>query len=67
MRALALTALVLVTGSCGFPEYQFPEESSEPAPVPVTYCDPNPCLNEGECVEVDDGHACLCPAGFRGD
>ncbi len=65
MRALALLALVLVTGSCGFPEYQFPEEGS--VPEPMSSCDPNPCLNEGECVEVDGGHACLCPAGFRGD
>ncbi|XP_063601761.1 uncharacterized protein LOC134777826 isoform X2 [Penaeus indicus] len=34
-------------------------------------CEPNPCLNSGICVDIQEGHdgdtfQCLCPYGYRG-
>uniref|UniRef100_A0A8C1SAF5 trypsin n=1 Tax=Cyprinus carpio TaxID=7962 RepID=A0A8C1SAF5_CYPCA len=33
----------------------------------IAPCDPNPCQNNGKCVdEDDDDFECICPDGFRG-
>jgi len=34
---------------------------------PGTPCDPNPCVNGGECVLVGGGFTCECPLGFSGN
>ena len=31
-----------------------------------TQCSPNPCLNVGQCLDVDDGYKCECAHGFKG-
>ena len=33
----------------------------------IDYCDPNPCLNGGECLGDDGGYGCRCPEGFDGE
>lgn len=35
-------------------------------PEVKTSCEYNPCMNNGECVDVSDGYACICPPGFFG-
>ena len=30
-------------------------------------CEPNPCLNGGECVEENGKAKCICPVGYAGD
>ena len=32
----------------------------------VDDCDPNPCLNNGECVDGVNSYVCKCPRGFAG-
>ena len=29
-------------------------------------CRPNPCMNDGQCVETSDGYRCYCKHGFIG-
>lgn len=29
-------------------------------------CQPNPCMNDGACEEIDDDFTCSCRGGFRG-
>ena len=31
------------------------------------FCEPNPCLNGGECKEKEGGYKCRCQSGFTGD
>ncbi|EFO96604.1 CRE-GLP-1 protein [Caenorhabditis remanei] len=35
-------------------------------PYLSTSCEFNPCMNNGRCVDVGDGYACICPPGFYG-
>lgn len=34
--------------------------------TPNDYCHPNPCLNGGSCVQVQDGYDCHCDMQFTG-
>lgn len=29
-------------------------------------CEPNPCQNNGKCVEDEDDFECVCPDGYSG-
>ena len=60
------------------PDVSEPDSGSEPGDAgpdedadvtePVNPCDPNPCLNGGECSVVDVNAAeCACSEGFSGD
>ncbi|KAI8502373.1 hypothetical protein Bbelb_199610 [Branchiostoma belcheri] len=31
------------------------------------YCEPNPCKNNGTCLEFGSAYTCQCPAGYEGD
>lgn len=31
---------------------------------PVDNCQPQPCQNEGECIDEINGYSCSCPAGY---
>ncbi|XP_065894448.1 uncharacterized protein [Dysidea avara] len=33
----------------------------------IEYCSPNPCLNNGTCIDRNDEFTCICPSGFTGD
>ena len=32
----------------------------------INECDPNPCQNEGTCVDGIDSYTCTCVAGYTG-
>ena len=34
--------------------------------VNIDDCDPNPCLNNGACVDGVNSHTCECVEGFEG-
>lgn len=38
----------------------------DPTTAPVPTCEPNPCRNEGRCVEESDSYTCECLEGFSG-
>lgn len=40
------------------------------APQPnlyIDYCDPNPCMNDGACINETAGYSCQCKQGFQGN
>ena len=43
--------LLAIIGNCGFA---------------AANCDPNPCLNGGTCVDLEETFFCQCPEGFEG-
>ncbi|MCY1065265.1 FG-GAP-like repeat-containing protein [Nannocystis sp. RBIL2] len=51
------------TGTTGTTMVTDPTDTSETG---TDVCAPNPCLNDGTCIEGGDGYTCECAPGFTG-
>ncbi len=32
----------------------------------IDYCESEPCINDGECMDTGTGYTCVCPEGYTG-
>ena len=44
-----------------------PEYTGQVCESEITPCDPDPCLNGGECTSSDVTFTCICQTGYHGD